>query len=148
MNAFVTAPKDQGLLQKDLQDAQRRRDEGEPHTRLLYDCLLLTPFPGKVKSPIDGELIAIKDNICTAQGSTTTCASAILEGFRSPYPATVVEKLEAAGALIVGKTNLDEFGMGYLTRPPVYSSAVQLIVEKHLLHQFDSWSCPEYLLFR
>ena len=67
---------------------------------------------GKAKSAIDGCLIALKDNICTYE-EPTSCASGILEGFHSPYPATVVEKLENAGALIAGKTNLDEFGMGY-----------------------------------
>ena len=54
----------------------------------------------------------MKDNICTSE-EPTTCASAILKDFHSPFPATVVEKLKHAGALIVGKTNLDEFGMGY-----------------------------------
>ena len=54
----------------------------------------------------------MKDNICTSE-EPTTCASAILKDFHSPYPATVVEKLKDAGALIIGKTNLDEFGMGY-----------------------------------
>ena len=66
---------------------------------------------GLEKSPIDGQLIAIKDNICTTE-QPTTCASAILGGFQSPFPATVVGKLTSAGALIAGKTNLDEFGMG------------------------------------
>jgi len=75
---------------------------------------LLTSLPGKAKSLIDGDSIAIKDNICTTEGPTT-CASAILLGFRSPYPATVVEKVQAAGAVVVGKTNLDEFGMGYMS---------------------------------
>ena len=54
----------------------------------------------------------MKDNICTYE-EPTTCASEILKGFHSPYPATVVEKLKNAGALLAGKTNLDEFGMGY-----------------------------------
>jgi len=72
----------------------------------------LTLLEGGAKSPIDGRLIAIKDNICTA-GEPTTCASAILRGFQSPYPATVIKKLEAAGAVLAGKTNMDEFGMGY-----------------------------------
>lgn len=66
---------------------------------------------GTAKSAIDGYLIAVKDNICTSE-EPTTCASAILKGFHSPYPATVVEKLKQAGALIAGKSNLDEFGMG------------------------------------
>lgn len=67
---------------------------------------------GHPKSPVDGQLIAVKDNICTS-GEPTTCASAILNRFHSPYSATVVEKLKISGAVIAGKTNLDEFGMGY-----------------------------------
>lgn len=53
----------------------------------------------------------MKDNICTSD-QPTTCASRMLEGFISPFAATVVQKLQAAGAIIAGKTNLDEFGMG------------------------------------
>ena len=62
-------------------------------------------------SSVDGLLVAVKDNICTAS-QPTTCASNILHGFNSPFPATVVKLLEEAGATVVGKTNLDEFGMG------------------------------------
>jgi aspartyl-tRNA(Asn)/glutamyl-tRNA(Gln) amidotransferase subunit A len=58
-----------------------------------------------------GHLIAIKDNICTAD-FPTTAASGILSKFTSPYDATVVKKLRDAGAIIAGKTNMDEFGMG------------------------------------
>jgi aspartyl-tRNA(Asn)/glutamyl-tRNA(Gln) amidotransferase subunit A len=68
-----------------------------------------------MKSPIDGRLIAVKDNICTLD-YPTTCASGILKGFKSPFDATVVKNLRNAGAVIVGKTNLDEFGMGYTPR--------------------------------
>ncbi|KAI9721078.1 MAG: hypothetical protein M1812_002559 [Candelaria pacifica] len=60
---------------------------------------------------LKGKLIAIKDNICTLD-YPTTCASKILFGFVSPYDATVVTKLKNGGAVIAGKTNLDEFGMG------------------------------------
>jgi aspartyl-tRNA(Asn)/glutamyl-tRNA(Gln) amidotransferase subunit A len=66
---------------------------------------------GTPKSRLDGRLIAFKDNICT-RDLPTTCASQSLETFTSPFNATVVEQLEKAGAIVAGKTNLDEFGMG------------------------------------
>lgn len=66
------------------------------------------------EGPLTGVLVAVKDNICTV-GLPTTCGSLILKGYQSPYEATAVRKLRDAGALIVGKTNLDEFGMGSST---------------------------------
>lgn len=58
-----------------------------------------------------GATIAIKDNICV-NGELTTCASKILEGFRPPYDATVIEKLRNAGFVLMGKANMDEFAFG------------------------------------
>jgi aspartyl-tRNA(Asn)/glutamyl-tRNA(Gln) amidotransferase subunit A len=69
---------------------------------------------GQPLGPLHGVPVAIKDNMCTA-GVPTTASSKILRGFVPPYSATVVERLEAAGAVMLGKTNLDEFAMGSST---------------------------------
>jgi aspartyl-tRNA(Asn)/glutamyl-tRNA(Gln) amidotransferase subunit A len=69
---------------------------------------------GRPVGPLAGVPVALKDNMCT-RGVPTTCSSKILEGWRPPYDATVVTKLAEAGAVVIGKTNLDEFAMGSST---------------------------------
>ena len=74
---------------------------------------------GQDLGPLAGIPVGVKDNLCTAD-MPSTGGSRVLEGYRPPYDATAVALLRAAGAVLIGKTNLDEFGMGSSTENSGY----------------------------
>src|SRR5204862_2790427 len=74
---------------------------------------------GEPIEPLAGVPVAIKDNIAI-RDMTTTCGSKILQGYVPPYTATAIERLRSAGAIVVGKTNCDEFAMGSTTENSGY----------------------------
>lgn len=100
VNAYITVLREEALARAD--EIQKKIDAGEYKD-----------------SPLAGVPVAIKDNMCT-RGVRTTAASNILNNFVPPYDATVVEKLNAAGAVIIGKVNMDEFAMGGSTETSFY----------------------------
>lgn len=99
INAFITISEDKAL--KNAEEIQKKINKGE------------------INSPFTGVPIAIKDNICT-KDILTSCASKMLKDFKPVYNATVIDKLENAGMIVLGKTNMDEFAMGSSTETSYY----------------------------
>jgi aspartyl-tRNA(Asn)/glutamyl-tRNA(Gln) amidotransferase subunit A len=82
--------------------------------RAAADAVDATVAGGSDPGPLAGVPVVVKDNMCT-RGLPTTCGSRILEGWRPPYTATALERIAAAGGVVLAKTNLDEFAMGSST---------------------------------
>ena len=99
INAIVSIDSDRALAQADYWDRQIASGQSTP--------------------ALAGIPISVKDNLCSKTG-VTTCGSRMLRDFRSPYDAHVVERLESSGAILFGKTNLDEFAMGGSTETSVF----------------------------
>lgn len=120
INAFITV--DEEGARKRAKEVQEKIDRGE------------------LDGPLAGVPIAIKDNICT-RGLKTTCASKILYNFVPTYDAQVIENLEAAGAVIIGKTNMDEFAMGSTTETSAYGETKNPVNPEHVPGGSSGGSC-------
>lgn len=120
VNSFVTV---------DREGALKRAEEVQ---KLIDD--------GTLTGPLAGVPVAIKDNMCT-KDLLTTCSSKILSNFKPAYTAEAVENLEKAGAVIIGKTNMDEFAMGSTTETSAYGATKNPWNEDHVPGGSSGGSC-------
>ncbi|MCC8141037.1 MAG: Asp-tRNA(Asn)/Glu-tRNA(Gln) amidotransferase subunit GatA [Lachnospiraceae bacterium] len=121
INAFVTVLDEETVLKR-AEEVQSRIDAGE------------------LTGPLAGVPVAIKDNMCT-EGILTTCASNILYNYIPTYTATAVKILEDAGAVIVGKTNMDEFAMGSTTETSAFGATKNPWNLEHVTGGSSGGSC-------
>ena len=111
IHSYVTVLEKEAILEK-AKEIQKKIDAGE------------------LTGPLAGVPVAIKDNMCT-EGVLTTCSSKILYNFVPTYTSEAVKNLEAAGAVIIGKTNMDEFAMGSTTRS-MYRAVLPVVPVRQL----------------
>ncbi|WP_347994541.1 Asp-tRNA(Asn)/Glu-tRNA(Gln) amidotransferase subunit GatA [uncultured Eubacterium sp.] len=121
INSFVTVTNKEEALKK-AEEVQKLIDEG------------------KLTGPLAGVPVAIKDNMCT-KGMLTTCSSKILGNFVPTYTATAVENLKKAGAVIIGKTNMDEFAMGSTTETSAFGATKNPWNTEHVPGGSSGGSC-------
>ena len=121
INSYVTVLNKEEILKK-AEEVQKKIDAG------------------KLTSPLAGVPVAIKDNMCT-ENVLTTCSSKILSNFYPTYTAEAVLKLEEAGAIIIGKTNMDEFAMGSTTETSYYGVTKNPFNTEHVPGGSSGGSC-------
>lgn len=121
LNCYVTVAAREEVL-KNAEEVQKRIESGE------------------LTGPLAGVPVAIKDNMCT-KGMLTTCSSKILNNFYPTYTAEAVLNLERAGAVIIGKTNMDEFAMGSTTETSAYGATRNPWNKEHVPGGSSGGSC-------